>query len=92
MQFDFPLQVRENHFRVSAEFPDDLAARSAGRRERIGVGHHGDGVKSALAFGNGLKNRDALGAKRQAVRRVLHVAAAENPSGFRAHRRAHAEI
>ena len=39
-----------------------------------------------------LKIGDPLGAQRQAVRGIFHVAAGKNSSGFRAHRGAHAEI
>src|ERR1700686_3177127 len=92
MAFDFAIQVREDHFRVAAEFPQDLAARGAGRRERFGIRDDGDGVESGFAFGNRLEDRDPLGAQRQAIGGIFHVAAGENSSGFRAHRGAHAEI
>jgi hypothetical protein len=89
---DFAFEVGENHFRIAAEFPQDLAARPAGRRERVGVRDDGDGVKSAFAFGNGLEDGDPLGAQRQSIRGVFYVAPGENSSGFGAYGRAHAEI
>src|ERR1035437_3659487 len=67
MHFDSPLQVCEDYFRIPAEFPDNLPARPARRRERLRVRHDSDGVESAFAFGDGLENRDAFGAQRQAV-------------------------
>src|SRR5579863_2025996 len=48
--FDFAIQVRQDHFRVAAEFPQDLAARAAGRGEPIGIRDDGDGVESAFAL------------------------------------------
>src|SRR5258708_7357891 len=90
--FNFAIQVCEDYFRVAAEFPQDLAARPARRRERDGIRDDGYGVESAFALGNRFEDRDALGAQRQAVGGIFHVAAGENSSGFRAHRGAHAEI
>ena len=43
-----------------------------------GVGDDGDHRELALAFGQRLEQRDALGADGQAVRRVLDVAAGED--------------
>lgn len=92
MHFDFSFQVRKNYFRVSAEFPKDLAACPTGGCKRIGVRHHSDRIESAFAFGDGLENGDALGAQRQSVGRIFHVAARENAARFRAQRSAHAKI
>src|SRR3984893_13658720 len=92
MHLEFPFQVGEDNLRVAAKFPDNLPASSARRRERISVGHDGHGVEPALAFGDCLENRDALGAQRQAVGGVLHIAAGENSARFRAHRSANAKV
>ena len=43
-----------------------------------GVGDDGDRREVALAFGERLEQRDALGADGEAVRRVLDVAAGED--------------
>jgi hypothetical protein len=41
--FHFSLKIRQDNLRVPAKFPDNLAARAAGRGKSIGVGHDGDG-------------------------------------------------
>jgi hypothetical protein len=61
--FDFTLKVGEKNFGVAAEFPQDLATSAARWRERVRVGNDGDGVESALAFRNSLKDRYPLGAR-----------------------------
>src|SRR5438477_4287736 len=71
-------EVRQNDFEVAAEFPQDLPARAARRRQRRRVGDDGDAGKNAMAFGDRLEHRDAFGADRQAVRRVFDVAARNN--------------
>src|SRR5712692_8450356 len=90
--FGFAFQVCQNHGNVTAEFPDQLAACSAGWREDVRVGDHGNGIEAAFAFAHGFENRNALRANRQAIGRVLHVAAAENSAGGGADGRADAKI
>src|SRR5277367_6008487 len=77
-RFCFAIQIRENHWDIAAKLPDQLAARTAGRRQRIRIGDDGDSVKIALALAHGFENRDALGANRQTIGRVFDVAAAKN--------------
>jgi hypothetical protein len=60
VQLDFPFEVRQDDFRVTAKFPENLPASSTGGRERISVGYDSDRIESALAFGNGLENCEAL--------------------------------
>src|SRR5579859_1110988 len=90
--FDFALQICQDHGDVAAKFPDQLAACTAGRRERIRVRDDSDGVKTALAFAHGFENRDTLGADSQSVGGVFHVATAENSSRSGAQRGAYAKI
>ena len=71
-------QVREDHLEVAAELPQDLAARAARRRRVGGVGHHGDAPEAAVALGERLEHRHALGADGQAVGGVLDVAAGDD--------------
>jgi hypothetical protein len=73
----FAFQVREDHGDVAAEFPDDLPTGTAGRGERIRISDDGDGIEAALTFGNGLENRNALGAAGEAERCVFDVATGE---------------
>ena len=71
-------QVREDHFEVAAELPQDLPARPA-RRRRVGrVGHHGDAAEAAVPVRERLEHRDALGAHGQPVGGVLDVAAGDD--------------
>src|SRR5690348_5626987 len=78
----FAFEIRENHGNIAAKFPDDLAARATGRRERVGIGDDGDGFEIVLALGDGFENGDAFGAEREAVAGVFDVAAAIDASGF----------
>src|SRR6266478_6433607 len=75
--FGFALQIREDHRHVPAKFPDQLAAGTAGRRKRIRVRHHGDGVEAALSFADRFENGDAFSANGEAVRGVFDVAASK---------------
>src|SRR5689334_7217790 len=71
-------EVREVDVEVAAELPEDLAARAARRRRRFRVGDDGDAREDVMAFRQRLEHRDALGANRQTVGRVLDVAAGED--------------
>src|SRR5581483_12358101 len=88
----FFLQVRELDLEVAAELPQDLPARAARRRRRLGVGDDGDARERALPFGERLEHRDALGAHRQPVRRVLDVAARDDRTVGALERRADLEL
>jgi len=90
--FGFAFEIRHDHGNVAAEFPDQLAARPAGGRQRLGVRHHADGVEPALAFADGLENRDAFGANGKAVSGVFDVTAPKNPARSGAQRGPHAKI
>src|SRR5213079_1033884 len=57
-----------------------LAARTAWRSERRGVGDDRDTRERAMSFRNRLEHRDSLCANRQPVRRVLDIA----PGDYRA--------
>src|SRR5579859_5818227 len=90
--FDSALQICQDHGDIAAKLPDQLAACTAGRRERIRVRDDSDSVKTALAFAHGFENRDTLGADSQAIGGVFHVATAENSSRSGAQRGAYAKI
>src|SRR6266849_5067208 len=90
--FGFAFQVCQNHRHIAAEFPNQLAACSAGWRERVRISDDGDGVEAALALAHGFENRNAFRADGQAIGRVLHVAAAKNSAGRGAHGGADAKI
>src|ERR1700683_2137014 len=92
MRFRLAAQVAENYLSVSAKFPDDLPASTARRRQFFGVGNHRYRIETTLAFGDGFEEGHPLGANRQAVAGVFHVAARENAPGLRAHRGANAKI
>lgn len=81
MGFGLAAWIDQEYFDVAAKFPKNLAACAAGRCEFIGIGRDGDPAKSPHAFRNRLENSDALGAQRQAVSRVLDVAAGVNAAG-----------
>src|SRR5579885_3648119 len=76
--FRFAVKIREDHRNVAAELPDQLAARAAGRRQGIRIRDNGDGGKAALSFRDGLENGHPLRAHRQSIRRVFHIASAED--------------
>ncbi len=76
------MQVGEDEFYVSAEFPEDLPARSAGRREEIRIGHYGCSYEFSGAFGNGLEDGHTFGADGEAVGCVFHVAAGVDAAGL----------
>ena len=67
-------QIRHDHRDVTAKFPDDLAAGSAGWRERVRVGNDGDRFEATFAFGDGFEDGGALSATRQAKRRIFNIA------------------
>jgi len=79
--FHFAFEVGKDHRDVATEFPDELAARAAGRGQRFGVGHYGNGVETALAFADGFEDRDAFGADGQSIRGVFDVAPAKDSAG-----------
>src|SRR4029077_9841336 len=90
--FGFALEIGHDHGNVATKFPDQLAAGSARRRERIGIRHHGNSVEPALAFADCFKNGDAFGANREAVSSVLDVAPAKDSAGGGTKRGTHAKI
>src|SRR5712691_9143405 len=75
MGFGLAARIDQQDFEVAAKFPQNLAARPAGWRECIGVGRDGDPAEGADALRNRFENGDALGAERQAISRVLDIAA-----------------
>ena len=85
------LEVGEDHVDVAAVLPQELAAGPAGRRRVLGVGDDDDAREDVVAVGEGFDERDAFGAKGQAVGRVLDVAARDDVAVARLERRAHLE-
>src|SRR6266478_9127308 len=90
--FGFAFQIRQNYRNVAAKLPDQLAARATRRCELIRVRNYGDGVKAALSFADGFEDGDAFSTNGEAIRRVFHVATAENSARGGAKRGAHSEI
>src|SRR5260370_41066673 len=86
--FAFAFEICHDNGNVAAKFPDQLAARTARRCQRLCIRDHRDGVEAALPFADGFEYGDALGANGEAVRSVLDVAAAKNPAGWGQKRRA----
>ena len=58
------VEVREHDRRASREFPDDLAAGTTGRRQRLRVGDNGKFSKLPFTFRKRLPNRHAFGTNR----------------------------
>src|SRR5580692_13041916 len=58
-RFSLAARVKQHHLDIPAEFPQNLPARAAGRRESIGVGRDGDASKIPRAFGDGFEHRYA---------------------------------
>src|ERR1019366_1618942 len=73
--FGLAARVHQNDVHVAAEFPQNLPARAARRRQHIGIGRHRHAPELAHAFGDGFKYRYALGAEGEAVGGILDVAA-----------------
>ena len=71
-------KVGKNYFEVATEFPQDLAACTAGWRRRVSVRNDRNATEFAMPFGERLEHRDTLGADREPVRRVLDVAAGDD--------------
>jgi hypothetical protein len=92
MCFGLPLQIRQHNLHVPAEFPEDLPARAAWWRERVGIGNNSHARKSPRAFRHGLEDRHALRAERQPLGSVLDVAAGVYAAGVVNDRCPHLEL
>ncbi len=68
-------QIGEDHFEVTAKFPQDLPACAAGRRELVGVGNDRDAAEFAMTFRERFEHGDALSANREAVGGILDITA-----------------
>ena len=73
-----PFRFPKNDIDVAAVLPQQLTAGAAGRRRRGGVGDDGDPREDRMPVRERLHERDTLGAEREAVGRVLDVAAADD--------------
>lgn len=80
--FGFAVQVGEGDRNIAAEFPDYLAADSAGRRQFFRIGDDRDLRDFPFAFRDGFPDRHAFGANRQTVARRFDVAARKNLAAF----------
>jgi len=85
-------QIGEDDFEVAAELPQDLPARAARWRRCDRVGDDGHPPEFAVPFGKRLEHRDAFSADREAVSRVLDVAASDDDAVGRFERRADLEL
>src|SRR5260370_757926 len=77
------LEVGEDDFEIAAELPENLPARTAWRRRVFRVRDDRDAREFPFAFGNRFDESDALGTDRQAVGRILDVAAGEDRAARR---------
>src|SRR4051794_1876002 len=75
----WPVQVPKNDIDVAAILPEELTARAARRRGRVGVGDDGDAGEDGLTVGERLDERNPFGTQGQSVGSVLDVAAADDP-------------
>src|SRR5215213_47448 len=87
-----PVEVCEHDVRTARKLPDDLAARSARRRQGLSVRNHRKIRELAFAFRQRLPDRDALGTNRQTITRTLDVAARVNLAVRGPHRRTDKKI
>src|SRR3954451_5789404 len=71
-------KIRQQHFEVTAEFPENLAAGTARRRRLVRIGHNRDATELRVPVGQRLEHRDAFGTDRQAVCRILDVATCDD--------------
>src|SRR3954463_11738791 len=71
-------KVRQQHFEVTAEFPENLAARAARRGRFVGIGHNRDAAELRVPVGERLEHCNAFGTNGQAVCRVLDVATCDD--------------
>ena len=85
-------QIGEDDFEVAAELPQDLPARAARWRRRNGVRDDRYAPEFAMPFGERLEHRDAFSADREAVSRVLDVAASDDDAVGGFERRADLEL
>ena len=88
----FAPQIREDHFEIASELPQDLAACPARRRGRPRIRDDGDAAECAVSFRECLEHRDALGADREAERGVLDIAARDHGAIDGLERGAHLEV
>src|SRR5215831_16175700 len=66
-RFGLTFQICHYYRNVPAEFPDDLAANAAGRRQFLGIGNDGDMFYLAFTHRNGLPDRNALSTNSKAI-------------------------
>src|ERR1019366_4938307 len=90
--FTLAAQIYQHNFDVAAKLPQDLAARPARRRERLGIGGDRDAPELTRAFGNRLKHGHALRAECQSISRVLDIAAGMHSAARIFERGAHAKF
>jgi len=90
--FALAVEVREHDRRASSKLPDDLAAGTAGRRQRFRVGDNSKFSKLPFTFRQRLPNRNAFRANRQSITRALDVAASVDLATRSSHRRAYLKI
>src|SRR5271157_1143909 len=90
--FGLATQVHQDDVYIAAEFPQNLPARAAGRRQHIGIGRHRHAPELARALGDGLKYGYTLGAEGEAVGGILDVAAGMNAAVAVLDGRAHLKL
>ena len=84
-RFCLPGEVRQHNLHIPAEFPQNLPARSARRRQRLRIRHNRNSPELPRSFRNRLEHRHSLRAHRESVSRVLHIAARVNAAALILH-------
>src|ERR1043166_7978966 len=88
----FASRIEQRDLDIATEFPQNLPARPARRRQVVGIRRDRDPTEPAHALADRLEHRDPLRAHRQPVGRVLDVAPGMNAPVRVFERRAHLKM
>ena len=73
--FSLAAWISQDNLDIAAEFPKNLPASTARRRQVVGVRRDRDAPELARALGHGFEYGNPLSTHRQAIRRILDVTA-----------------
>ncbi len=88
----FTTKIRQDNCSVPGKFPNNLPARTAGRRKRVGIRDNRKLREVPFAFGQSLPDSHTLAANRQTVTRTLDIATRVNCTVLGLHRGADKEV
>ena len=88
----FTGQVRQDDLEIPTKIPQELAARTTGRREFIRVGNDNNADEVVDSLGERLEQRNPFRTNRQTVAGALNVAAGKHSPVTAEQRRAHPEV